>query len=602
MRARITLFTLTLYVVFGVPSLSGQYTTEWSVNIGSSDPEIPTAVCLDSDENIIVAGKSWSEETPGYHDYEDAWLTKLSPEGEVIWSRCYGSYFDDQFVSVLPKPGGHLLAGGAALEATGDVTEHFGSADFWVIEVDENGELLWQKSYGDASVDYLVEIIPAGDGNYLLLGNSTVTDPTAFPYGFQDQFLVIKIDPNGNEFWRKSYGGSAFESLHSGFVNADMDIILAGGAQSDDGDVVNHTYFGDADAWFLQTDSAGNIITSYCTGDLMYQAYGDILPAPDDGYYAITTGLLGGDCFDAYCHDYQLCKVNDDGIVLWQKKYGGVGYDGPWKLEQDVNGFFIGGVSYSAALPGFHWFGELDFYVVKTNANGDLLWQYCYGGTEIESSGGGFDIISDKMGGFILVGSTESIDGDISFPLGSSDGLVVKVKCDGVAEIFAEDDTVICAGDTVHLYTPYQLGAATQWFKDGNPIPFATDTTLLCFSAGEYYAEVTSESFCITRSEKIHIVDTCGPVVIEEMPFTVFPNPAYGSFVIKCVDQYAIKNAYSVTIMSARGAQLVRYLNLSPDQPFTCDVQLEDGMYFVLIEDAVTHKQYCLPLMQLDTD
>ncbi len=597
-----TLSSIVLLAGFYSPALYGQYTTEWSVTIGTADPEIPTAVCLDPDENTILGGWSWAEETPGYRDYQDAWLTKLSPEGEVLWSRCYGSYFDDKFTTVIAKPNGHILAGGYVHEGTGDVTEHFGSADFWLVEVDENGELLWQKSYGDASVDFLEEIIEAGDGNYLLLGNSTVSDPDGWPYGFQDQYLVIKVEPNGNEIWRKIYGGTAFENLGSAFVNENYEIILAGGAGSDDGDVVNHTYFGDADAWFLKTDSAGNIITSYCTGDLMYQAYSDILPAPDEGYYAITCGLLSGDCYDEYCQDYQLCKVNDDGIVLWQKKFGGVGYDGPKKLVQDINGFFIGGVSISAALPGFHWFGEYDFYVVKTNSNGDLLWQYCYGGTEIEGNGGGFDIISDNMGGFILVGSTESVDGDITTPLGSSDGLVVKVKCDGVADIYTDEDTLICSGDTVHLFTPYQSGAAIQWFKDGVPVELATDTVLQCFSQGDYYVEITSETFCRTRSEKIHIVDTCGPVVIEEMPFTVFPNPAYGSFVIKCVDQYAIKNAYSVTIMSARGAQLVRYHNLSPDQPFTCDVQLEDGMYFVLIEDAVTHKQYCLPLMQLDTD
>lgn len=591
---------LLLIAVQACTDLRAQYETEWRTTVGSTSSDLIFDVCLSADQSVVVAGGTYSDAIPGYHDYRDAWLAKLDQNGNLVWSRCYGTFDDDQFNAVFAKPDGHYLAGGYSYGGSGDVPEANGSFDPWLIEVDANGDLVWQKNFGDPSVEFISEIIASGDGNYFLLCNTTASGPDHILYDFQDEYMVIKVDPTGNEFWRRTYGGSSFEYFYGAIVNDSSELVMTGYAMSDDGDVVDHVFFGGEDAWFLKTDAEGNILVSQCSGDSNTQMFTDIIEAPDSGYFALSAGLDAGAVpLDFYGSDYQLCRLDEMGQVVWQKNFGGAGYDAATKIVQDVNGYFVAGISVSAALPGFHWMGQPDFYVVKTDQEGNLIWEYCYGGSDFE--GNGVSIKGDGMGGFVLAGTSQSTDGDNTTPLGDADGIVVKVTCLGFADIYTFEDTIICLSDTVSIYTTNQPGATIQWFKDGEAIPFATDTTYACTAPGVYYVEVTSASYCIKRSEFLNLVDTCGPEFREMTPYALYPNPSDAAFTVECILKQNCADEFALSIYSSRGGLIARYDQFSADRPATLNTWLEEGLYFIVVEEG-PDKRYCLPFIKMYTD
>lgn len=587
---------LILIALFHYSDIYGQYTSEWKTTIGGSASDFIYDITTTPEGIMLIAGVSHSSDNGivGYHSGQDGWLTKMTNAGEVIWSRCYGSNEDDGFNAVFCIDEENYLVAGYSSDASGDVSENNGSRDVWILKLNSAGDIIWQFSFGDGSVERANKIISSGDGNYFIICTTTASGPDHILYDFQDEALIIKINSEGEILLQKTYGGSSFDEINSATINAAHELVMAGYAMSDDGDVIGHTYFGNEDAWFLKTDSVGNILNSVCYGELMGESYHDILNAPDSGYIILSTGLNEGATCIPGQYDVQLCKTNGEGIIEWQQCYGDVGYDWGLRLAKDLDGYFIAGNSLSPALPGFHGFYEYDMYVVKVNGTGDLIWEYCYGGNELENNG--VDIESDNMGGFILAGSSNSTDGDNTTPFGPMDGIVIKVTCDGVSDIFAEGETEICTADSVRLTTPFITGASWKWFKNEEEIPMATDTALMCYSEGNYYVEVLSPTNCIKRSETIIITDTCFGAYYKEIPYGIYPNPAANGFTLECIDETTCSKIYDIAIYNMNGKLVKEIINQNADSPNHLNMYLKQGFYYIIVSES-EGKKYQLPLV-----
>jgi hypothetical protein len=163
-----------------------------------------------------------------------------------------------------------------------------------------------------------------------------------------------------------------------------------------------------------------------------------IMTAPietsDGGFVVgIQTGSNDGDISGNHgTLDVSLMKINATGIVQWQKCYGGTGHESITKLIQTTDGgYVIFGTTDSndGNISGNH--GVNDFWMVKTNALGTIQWQKCFGGSgedEIQ------DVISTSDGGYIACGYTRSINiGDV---LGNTTygGWVIKINDAGVMQ------------------------------------------------------------------------------------------------------------------------------------------------------------------------
>ena len=114
-------------------------------------------------------------------------------------------------------------------------TGGYDASDFWVVRLDAHGSMLWDKSFGGSEDDCLHSLKQTSDGGFILGGHSRSSpgtgNKTSARYG-GDDFWVVRLDADGNIVWDKSFGGSGFEYLYSLQQTADGGFVLGGYSDS----------------------------------------------------------------------------------------------------------------------------------------------------------------------------------------------------------------------------------------------------------------------------------------------------------------------------------------------------------------------------------
>ncbi|MCD6097265.1 T9SS type A sorting domain-containing protein [bacterium] len=131
--------------------------------------------------------------------------------------------------------------------------------------------------------------------------------------------------------------------------------------------------------------------------------------------------------------DYWVVKLNSAGDLVWQKSLGGSSWDEAWSIQQTSDGgFIVAGYSESndGDVSGHH--GGYDYWVVKLDSAGDIVWQKCLGGSYWDYA---YSIQQTFDGGYIVAGESRSNNGDVSGNHGWGDYWVVKLSPeDGISE------------------------------------------------------------------------------------------------------------------------------------------------------------------------
>jgi hypothetical protein len=208
------------------------------------------------------------------------------------------------------------------------------------------------------------------------------------------------------------------------------------GASSSDGieDVMQDTdggyvYAGNQNnGWVFKSDANGNKLWEYSTSAM--DILSSVIIAPDGGYVATGRRLnkhpVYGYLLD---QDIVVVKLNASGAKVWEKTFGGTADDYGYKVIPAVDGgYIISGSSYSVDgdVSGNH--GGGDMWILKIDVNGNKVWQKTYGGSKYESKAA-LTVTTDGV--YLLTGHTESNDGDVSGNHGSWDVLVLKVDASG---------------------------------------------------------------------------------------------------------------------------------------------------------------------------
>jgi hypothetical protein len=304
------------------------------------------------------------------------------------------------------------------------------------------GEIDWLQTLGGSQEDTAQDIALTSDGGYAIVGftesiNGDITDHISE----QNDYWVARIDTDGNLLWSKTYGGTADDRGEAIKATSDGGFIITGYSRSNDEDVTTNDGF--YDQWIVKLDASGNIEWEKSFGFSGSDQSFDIIQTSDGGYF--TTGFLditasGGQgsfgkpnasngSFTNPEHgvgEYWCHKLDANGTITWSRYFGGTNNDRSYStLETNDNNFIIAGSSESDDFDITDSQGSYDFWVVKLSNTGDLIWQQSYGGTGIEI---GYDIAKTSDGNYIVVGDTRSADGDISNFKGSADFWVIKVS------------------------------------------------------------------------------------------------------------------------------------------------------------------------------
>jgi len=182
------------------------------------------------------------------------------------------------------------------------------------------------------------------------------------------------------------------------------------------------------------------------TGDESAQA----LVQTSDGGYALA-GVTGS--FGAGESDFWLVKTDANGNEEWNKTYGGTGSDFARALVRTVDGgYALAGHTYSFGA------GESDFWLVKTDASGNAQWNKTYGGIDVDVA---YALVQTVDGGYALAGQTSLGVGSGDFwlvKIGKAEGGTIYIRADGSidppdAPISTVDNiTYILTGDVTLTY------------------------------------------------------------------------------------------------------------------------------------------------------
>ena len=221
-----------------VVKLHGDGTVDWQKTYGGPGEDWAASIRQTVDGGYVVAGRTTSFGAGAF----DAWILKLGADGTIVWQKTYGGPHADWAASIeQTADGGYIVTGS---------TESFGAGffDAWVLKLHGDGTIAWQKTYGGPGDDEATSIQQTVDGGFIVAGSTT-----SFGAGLLDVW-VLKLEGDGTIAWQKSYGGQGTEEADSIQQTADGGYIVAGRTDSFGG---GQGY--EHDAWVLKLASDGTI-------------------------------------------------------------------------------------------------------------------------------------------------------------------------------------------------------------------------------------------------------------------------------------------------------------------------------------------------------
>lgn len=416
----------------------------WARTYGGSRGDSATAIQPTADGGYIVAGA-----TRSFGDVQgDLWVLKLDGQGTVQWEKTYGGpVWEWANVIRATSDGGYIVAG---------YTSSFGAGamDVWVLKLDGQGNIQWQKTYGGSQDEEAFDIQTTSDGGYIVVGyTASFGDP-------DNDLWVLKLDGAGNVQWQKTYGGGREESGSAVQITGDGGYIVAGSTKS----FVDY----DGDAWILKLNSAGDIEWQKVYGGSLTDSVSAIWPTGDGGYI-----VAGGAESGAHYNSVWVANLDSQGNLIWQKIYDGNSVDFAVDLWPTADGGYI----VAGNTKSFSDF-DGDVWVLKLDASGDIQWQKTYGGPDWDVAEA---IWPTADGGYVVAGLTAS------FGAGGVDAWVLNLDGQG--------DVSDCVSPIVGMpsVVPSQAGLGVY---TSNATPAVSSATVSVSSATPVASSATVGDQC----------------------------------------------------------------------------------------------------------
>jgi len=316
--------------------------------------------------------------------------------------------------SIDKSVNGFLYITTSSNSSDGYLHSNKGGEDVWIIKMTNSGDTVWTKSYGGSSFDRPNKIIGMPDGGCVVVGRTSSSDfDFVGGHGMGEGFL-IRLDSNGNQKWKKQYGGTEDDFLYD-VVLSNGGLVVVGETGSINGDLSGT---GSGLAWVMKVDSAnGNMVWSKtvlgpnsASADFLENFFRIIALSDGSGY--IAAGYTSPNALDGNTDDIFYAKISLTGTAIWTKKVGSTAAgDYPGGIIEGQNGeFYIAGKlasSTGADVTSGYYGGSGDVWLLKFNAAGTKIWDKHYGGTNYDFA---FDIKKDVNNSLYIAGFTRSTD------------------------------------------------------------------------------------------------------------------------------------------------------------------------------------------------
>lgn len=408
-----------LSILFIVTSLKSQNLIfNWQQCMGGSDSDMGYSIATSWNGNMLLCGTdSNNGQVPPNYGNGDFWLIRTDTMGAILWSHTYGGSGIDLADQLVTCPDGGFALSGTTSSNDGDVSGNHGDLDYWVIKVDSLGQIIWQKCIGGSGRDVLNYMILTPDSGFLITGGSTSIDGNVSGnHGFFDCWMV-KLDRDGNLQWEKSLGSMGSDIGACVKPTNDGGYIVGATTDLTGGDVQCNLH-GFIDSWIIKLDVTGNVKWQRCYGGTQGEGPKEILQTYDGGYI-FAGSTKSNDCDVSGNHgenDIWVVKIDSMGSLQWQRCYGGSKDDVANFIRENANGsFIIGGYTFSndGDVTGNHSYPTTnDAWLLRISPIGDVLWKQCIGGDELDNL---IDILEFPNGKITLLGGSNTWDhsGDV---------------------------------------------------------------------------------------------------------------------------------------------------------------------------------------------
>ncbi|REC62304.1 T9SS C-terminal target domain-containing protein [Chryseobacterium pennae] len=264
----------------------------WQKTLGTSSDEEAKAVVQTTDLGFFVAG-NMQNSSKGYGS-KDVWVTRLDKEGKELSQLILGGRGLDEVEKMIPtKDGGALLgiysrssevrgsgsgignsetkpsterpAASTAISQMPKASSNFGEGDYWIVKLDKNGKVEWEKNFGGEGDDHIRTLALTSTG-FIIGGESRSERSGNKSVGIEEgtDLWLISLNERGDEQWQKSYnfknrdilmGMNVIQSQELRAKNQDATKgILLGGYTQAEGRIEKD----DETFWMLYLDGNGN--------------------------------------------------------------------------------------------------------------------------------------------------------------------------------------------------------------------------------------------------------------------------------------------------------------------------------------------------------
>ena len=352
-------------------------------SIGGQLDDIAYESIIHNDELYILGSTKSYGEPNGDH-----YLIKMDLEGNVLWEKTYGGAAEDLGANLIATNDGNFMLVGATF------SQGNGMQDIHLLKINPSGDIIWEKTYGGAFNDSPISIIETSANEFCIAGTTE-----SFGAGSRDIYLVW-VDQSGNVIREKSFGGTDIDGSTELMEIENNEIMLYGYT----------TNFGatSRDLYLMRLSATGDSLWAQRYGGNDYEESQDFVRTPSGDYL-----IHGHSASTDPIHNMFTVKVAEDGTVIWEKNYGGAMHDGGQAiLINEAGNYVLIGRSMSFGN------GDRNILMVTTNSEGVQLSQNIIGGSRDDW---GQDIL-DYKGHYYIIGHTNSFNDNMN------DVYVVKYK------------------------------------------------------------------------------------------------------------------------------------------------------------------------------
>ena len=360
-------------------------------------------------------------------------------KGELDFIKNFGGSRNESAQAIVKTTDGGFAILGYTESINGDIsTKTEEENDYWFLKFDENSNLQWNKTYGGSKDDIGQSLAQTSDGGFILTGYSMSSDGDASKNeGFHDNW-ILKLDAQGNLEWQSSYGFSGhdhsydiLEASQGGYFFTGFLDITSARADGNTEKGNSLTSHGVGEFWGTKIDEEGSVQwRGYFGGTNNDRAHG-VVQTNDGGF--VMAGFTESDDFDISntngSYDFWVVKVDSFGNLIWEQSFGGEGIEVSYDIAKTRdNGFVVVGNTFSTNGDILLNHGESDMWMIKLDEEGNLIWEQTYGGSQFDLAQA---VVQSKDGGFLITGNSKSDDKDSSLNNGENDIWLVKTNAFG---------------------------------------------------------------------------------------------------------------------------------------------------------------------------